>query len=198
MARGLARGAMVAAFVLGLTSDASAKGAIGHKVPAFSLEQLNGHRVSAANLRGRPAVLVVGSTMGSAVSCKRWTAEVSGRHGAVLALYQVAVIDKPWIVPKSIVISKIRSMTPRSLQRRVLIEWAMKFADALGIPKTDDPVILALDDKGVVRWRHRGAVTPGALAGLAKALDAMATRSEGVSVALRSATDVDLSLAEGS
>jgi hypothetical protein len=46
----------------------------------------------------------------------------------------------------------------------VLLEWKTKFGDNFGIRYDFDPRVLLLDRDGVIRLRHRGAMTDRALA----------------------------------
>lgn len=154
-------------FAVALQQPAEARARVGKPAPWFELERLSGKSFTRGQLRGRPAVLVVGRTQAAAPPCKKWVLEIIRRHGSSLPVYQVIVVDKSWFVPRSLVLGKVRDFAPRHLHHRVLLEWYTVFADRYGIAKHDDPVVLVLDPSGVVRWRHRGVLTAAA----AKRLD---------------------------
>lgn len=143
-------------------SSADARARVGKKVPWFELQDLRGKSFSRRRLRGRPAVLVVGRTKKAAPPCKKWVLEIIARQGLKLPVYQVIVVDKAWYIPKSIVISKVKDFSPAKLRHRVLLEWYTVFAEAYGIKKHDDPVVLVIDAAGVLRWRHRGRLSRSA------------------------------------
>lgn len=146
---------------------ADARARVGKPAPWFKLEKLSGKSFSRGQLRGRPAVLVVGRTQEAAPLCKKWVLEIIRRQGISLPVYQVIVVDKSWFIPRSFVIDKVKEFTPRRLRHRVLLEWYTVFSDRYGIAKHDDPVVLMLDPGGLVRWRYRGSLTAAA----AKRLD---------------------------
>jgi hypothetical protein len=148
--------------MLAWSAPADARGRAGERAPWFKLENIHGHSFSRAQLRGRPAVLVVGRTQKAAPPCKKWVLDIIARQGKELPVYQVIVVDKDWFIPRSLVLSKVKGFAPRHLHHRVLLEWYTVFADAYGIPRHDDPVVLVVGADGTIKWRYRGKPTRAA------------------------------------
>lgn len=136
-----------------------AKGAkVGAPAPTFRLPALKGSRVALEGLRRRPIVLIVGRSQKSAPACKKWMVPLVKRFApgkSRVQVYQVVVIDKSWYVPRSLVLGKLRGFVGAGYRDRFLIEWYTVFADSYGIPRHDDPTVLLIDDRGVLRWRKR-------------------------------------------
>ena len=145
---------------------AGGQAVVGRRAPWFRLESLEGKTFTSRNLLGRPVVLVVGRTQKAAPPCKKWMLALIKRYGKQVPVYQVIVVDKPWYMPRSLVLRKIRSFSPRKHHDRVLVEWYTVFAGAYGVARHDLPVVLVQDRKGVVRWRHKGRMTRAALSRL--------------------------------
>lgn len=169
----MVRPLLAAAACLLFATTAEARASVGERAPWFRLEGLTGKRVTRAQLRGRPLVLVVGRTQRAAPPCKRWMLGIIGRHGPRLQAFQVIVVDKSWYIPRSLVLGKIRGFIPARLRHRVLLEWYTVFADHYGVPKHDDPVVFVINAGGEVRWRHRGAPSAAAFGRLGRVLDAL-------------------------
>ena len=156
-------------------APAEARALVGRPAPVFRLKTFKGKVVSSFDLRGRPAVLVVGRSKKAAPPCKDWMLRVHKHHfkqpGArKIHLYQVIVLDNPWYLPRPLVRSKVKGFVPKQHLHRVLLEWKLGFARIYGIPKHDLPTIFVLDEKGVVRWRHKGKLSKGAWARLQKVM----------------------------
>jgi hypothetical protein len=149
--------------MVGWQQPAAAGARVGKPIPWFKLEDLVGKRFSKGRLRGRPAVLVVGRSQRAAPPCKKWILEIIKRHGMKLPVYQVIVVDKSWFIPRSLVIDKVKEITPRNLRHRILLEWYTVFADTYGIPTHDEPVVLVTGPDSVLRWRHKGPPTRAAI-----------------------------------
>jgi hypothetical protein len=130
---------------------------VGERAPYFSLPSLAGPWVTRNSLRGKVSVLVIGRTLKAAPPCKRWGIELSRTTKA--AVYQVVVADKPWYAPRSAVLKKVRGFSPRQYDANVLVEYYTVFADAYGIPRVDDPYVLVLDRRMVIRERLRAQPT---------------------------------------
>lgn len=170
--------------VVGQAIPAPAAPRIGQRAPRFELWTLSGERFSHERLRGQPAVLVVGRTQKAAPPCKKWAVGIIKRRQS-LAVYQVIVVDKPWYIPRSFVLDRVRAFTPRHLHGRVLLEWRTAFAEAFGIDKHDDPVVVVLGPDSVIRWRYRGHLAPSAsrrLDGVLEQLARMSSPPPGASV----------------
>lgn len=166
------------------SSEALARGQVGEHAPWFELERLTGGKVAAARLHGRPAVLVVGRTQRAASPCKEWAFAIIERYASRLPVFQVIVVDKSWFIPKSLVYAKVKSFVPATLHDRVLLEWHTAFAEAYGIDKQDEPVLLVLDSDAVIRWRYQGAMNHAALARLGRAVGALAAPARTPAAAL--------------
>lgn len=158
----------------GAQGQAEARARVGQPAPWFKLEDLRGRSFASARLRGKPAVLVVGRTQKAAPPCKQWVLELIRRYGRALPVYQVIVVDKSWFIPRSLVISKIEGFIPRRLRHRVLLEWYTVFADTWGVPLHDEPTVMILGSDGVLRHKHRGAMTKRALKRVERTLDEVA------------------------
>lgn len=154
---------------------ASARAVVGKPAPWFKLKSFTGETVTNKDLRGRPAVLVVGMTRRSAPLCKQWILALHRRHRARIHLYQVIVAMNPWYIPRSLVRKKIAGFVPGAHHHRVLVEWYRVFADAYGVPKQDWPVVFLIDAGGIVRHRHRGKVSRAQLARIASLVTASDT-----------------------
>jgi hypothetical protein len=129
---------------------------------------MQGPRVSRASLAGKIAILVIGRTRPAAPRCKEWMLTLLPRFR--VAIYQVIVIDKPWYAPRSAVLSELRSFTGPGHEGRVLLEWYTVFADSFGIARDDDPRLVVMDRRGIVRLLLRGSLTAQRLALLRKTL----------------------------
>ena len=153
--------------------------------PYFRLKSFTGKSVDTHQLRGRPAVLVVGRSRKSAPPCKVWMLKIYKQYLApavaaprgkpraprpTIQLYQVIVLDTPWYLPRVLVRSKVKDFIPRGHLHRVLLEWKLAFARIWSIAKHDLPTVFVLDAKGIVRWRHKGKLTPRAHARFQAAL----------------------------
>lgn len=136
-----------------------AKGAkVGGPAPSFRLPALQGSSVTLDKLRGHPIVLIVGRSQKSAPPCKKWMVPLVKRFApgkSRVEVYQVVVIDKSWYVPRSLVLGKLRGFVGAGYRDRFLIEWYTVFSDSYAIPRHDDPTVLLIDDRGVLRWRKR-------------------------------------------
>lgn len=163
-------GAACAAACLLISAGAHGRAVVGKPAPWFKLQSLNGRTFTRQQIKGRPALLVVGRTQRAAPPCKKWVLRVIKRRGASLPVYQVIVVDKAWYIPRGAVIKRIKGFSPRRWHHRVLVEWYTVFADTWGVSKHDEPVLFLLDRRGVVRFRHRGPVTTRALSRLEAAL----------------------------
>jgi len=130
--------------------------AAGH-APWFQLKTIRGRVVTPHTLRGRPAVLVVGLSYRSAPPCKKWVIKLSRRTRA--QVYQVIVADKPWYIPRFVVMRRIRDFTPAPFHDRVMIEWQRAFADRYRVAESDQPTLFVLDAGGRVLLRLSGNPT---------------------------------------
>lgn len=145
---------------------------VGKTAPWFSLRNLTDTRtVSNKSLRGKPTLLVVGRTTPSAPQCKKWMLSLLKRHGKEARVLQVIVVKKPWFMPRSLVLKKVRGFVPRAHHGKTLLEWYTVFSDVWGIPKVDDPFIYLLDARGMIRHHHRGKATRKAVAAVGAALE---------------------------
>lgn len=167
----LRSGTLLVCLALAWPAPAVARATVGRRAPWFRLETLEGKTLSSRELLGRPAVLVVGRTQKAAPPCKKWALTLIKRYGDKVPVYQVIVVEKPWYMPRSLVLRKVRGFAPRAHHDRVLLEWYTVFAEAYGVAKHDDPVVLVQDRKGVIRWRRRGPMTRGALSRLTAAVE---------------------------
>jgi hypothetical protein len=122
--------------------------------PWFRLKTITGQVVTPRTLRGRPAVLVVGLTYASAPPCKKWVIELT-RHTRA-QVYQVIVADKPWYIPRFVVMRRIKSFTPPRYHHRVMVEWQRTFADRYQVPESDEPTLFVVDGRGRVQLRLSG------------------------------------------
>jgi len=147
-----------------MTLPARGAGALsGRRAPWFRLKSITGKTVTNKTIRGRPAIIVVGRSFKSAPPCKKWILELAKLYGAKAAVHQVIVADKPWYIPRSAVLKKIRNFTPPAHRHRVLVEWYKVFAKVWNVPQHDHPTIFVIDAKGVVRLRMRGKMTTASL-----------------------------------
>lgn len=152
-------------------SSASARGPqVGAPAPLFELETLKGRKVHTRSLKGRPTVMVVARTRAAAEACKGWVDAVREHLAPRVAYFQVIVALKPWYLPEFAVRGKVEQLVPAEYHPQVLIEWRDRFARQFDIPKDRKPTVLVLDSQGILRWKHRGALTPDALARLRAAL----------------------------
>jgi hypothetical protein len=151
------------AATLSLPGLAAGRAAVGRQAPWFRLERLKGKTVTSRQLLGRPAVLVVGRTQKAAPPCKEWALALIKRYGKKVPVFQVIVVAKPWYMPRSLVLRKVKGFSPREHHDRVLLEWYQVFAKAYGVAKHDLPVVLVQDRKGVIRLRYKGRMTTEAL-----------------------------------
>ncbi len=150
-----------------------ARGRAGDLAPAFQLEPLNGGAFSSQQLRGKPAILVVGRSRKAAPPCRDWVLGMLARHRLKLPVYQVIVVDKSWYLPRTLVLRMVKEFVPDNLRGRALLEWKTTFADLFGIPKGDEPTLLVLGADSVIRWRHQGPPTASGYQRLAEVLAAL-------------------------
>ena len=139
---------------------------IGALAPLFALDTLDGRRIELKHLRGRALVLVVGLTRGSAPRCRRWMEALVPQAARRFQLYQVVVADKSWYITRSMIRSKLRGFVHPLHHWRVLIEWYTVFARQYGLARHDDPVILVIDARGVLRAKFRRRFSAPALQGV--------------------------------
>ncbi|MCA9665518.1 MAG: hypothetical protein KC503_08015 [Myxococcales bacterium] len=150
---------------------------VGKRMPWFELPNLkNGRKVGLAQLRGHTTMLVVGRSKRAAPRCRAWGVALHRRFRSWLEVYQVAVIDKPWYMPRALVLRKVRTFSPAGLHHRVLLEWYTVFADSAAIARHDDPVLLLVGPDLIVRWRYRGQLDAAALARAHRVLAAYAPK----------------------
>ena len=148
---------LLGALVASPPADARAKGQVGQRAPDFRLQTIAGNWVSLAKQRGRKVVMVVGMSKKSAPRCKRWMAKLVKRYPprkSPVEVYQVVVVDKSWYIPRSLVISKLKTFIGPSYYNRFLIEWYTGYAKRYGIPKSTLPVVLVVDEAGGAVWRE--------------------------------------------
>ncbi len=142
------------------------KAEVGMRAPWFKLKSVTGKVITNKNLRGHPAVLVVGTSRKAAPLCKKWIYKALAAYGRKIHVYQVIVADSPWFIPNHVVIKKIKKMIDKKQLHRVLVEWFTVFADTYGVKRSDLPTVFVMDAKGKIKWRHEGVLTPQAFAKL--------------------------------
>jgi peroxiredoxin len=151
-----------ACLVLGLQPAAAKPGHVGTHAPAFRLQNIPGSWVSLRKLRGRKVVLVVGMKQKAAPRCKAWMKQLVKRYPPrkqhKVEVYQVVVVDKSWYIPRSLVLSKLKGFVGAAYHDRFLVEWYTVFSDLYRIPKSTLPMVLVIDEKGVVRHRTRETI----------------------------------------
>jgi len=153
-------------FYLLLTPFAAFAGSdlLDKPAPAFDLPRLTEGRVTSAELRGKPVVLVIGTTQEAAPLCREWMVTLEERfRGSDKKVFQVAVLDNPWYLPKFAVKKKLRTFVPEHGYPLVLIEWKTAFGEAYGIERDDIPRVVVIDRKGIVRAWYVGAMNPSTL-----------------------------------
>jgi hypothetical protein len=143
---------------------------LGKGMPGFDLKSVTGVRVTRENLLGQASVLVVGRTEKAAPLCKEWMLRLLQHYQKKVLVYQVIVVKKPWFIPRSAVLSRIRGFIPAEHIGKVLLEWYTVFADTWGIPMHDEPVVFGMDPKGRIRFLRKGKLEEKPFADLLSAL----------------------------
>lgn len=137
----------------------------GDMAPAFSLPNLHGKTITSEQLKGRPAVLVVGTSKQAAEECREWMLTLyENFKSSPAAVYQVIVLNKAWYIPNFMVIDQLKDFVPSFGHHLVLLEWKTAFGDAYGIPYDHDPRVIVLDRAGRIRKWFRGGMNDAALA----------------------------------
>lgn len=147
---------------LATESADAGKALIGKQSPWFKLDRMTRGTVSRDDLRGHPAVLVVGRSRKSALPCREWVIGLSKRHNHSVSVFQVVIALKPWFLPRFLVRRELKKVTPPAYYHQVLIEWRDGFAKLFDIPEDDTPTVLLLDKSNVMRMMHRGPMTKAA------------------------------------
>ena len=127
---------------------------------------------AAANLRGRPAVFVLGFTHASQSQTKAWSA----RLAPTIPTYSVAVLqDVPRLV-RGMAVAGIKSGVPQSERDRFILvfkgEKELKDASGFSPNQPNDAYILLADSAGAIQWQFHGPVTDAAIAELRSKLPA--------------------------
>ena len=121
---------------------------------------MTGQTYGRGSMRGRRFVLVVGRTRRSAPPCKKWVIALAKANATV---FQVIVADKPWYLPRGLVLREIRKFTPAAYYANVLVEWYRGFAKSWQIPKDNAPHVIVIDERSRVLARLRGKLTDARL-----------------------------------
>jgi hypothetical protein len=140
---------------------------LGKQAPSFALPRLTEGNISLADLRGRPVVLVFGSTKESAPASLEWMIAIEAKlEDKPTYLYQVAVLDNPWYIPEFAARAMLKDFVPTRGRHLVLIEWGKEVAQAYGIPRDDHVRLVAIDAGGTIRWHYTGKLSDRILATL--------------------------------
>src|SRR5687767_1470897 len=137
---------------------------VGEAAPPFALPSLLGKEHHSEDFRGKPLILVIGTSTQAAEACREWMLALERNfRGAPVQVYQVIVLDTGWYVPKVMVTNRIKAFVPEHGHELVLLEWKRKFRDDFGIPYDHVPRVVVLDRDGVVQTATKGAMTDTAL-----------------------------------
>lgn len=146
------------------SSAQAEKARVGQPAPQFDLPNLFGEQFSTERFRGKPLILVVGTSTQAAEACRNWMLALEKNfRGEPVNVYQVIVLNSGWYVPHFMVINRIKEFVPAYGHRLVLLEWKTKFRDDFHIPYDHIPRVIVMDGRGIIRSWHEGAMNDQAL-----------------------------------
>ena len=131
---------------------------------AFRLPNLNGEVISSGQLKGRPMVLVVGTSKLAAEDCREWMLTLHDNFkDSRAAVFQVIVLNKAWYIPDFMVIKELKDFVPSHGHELVLLEWKTRFGDVFKIPYDHSPRVIVVDQSGRIRKWYQGEMNDDAL-----------------------------------
>jgi hypothetical protein len=138
----------------------------GEPMPPLKGEFLTGREARLPGVAsGRVALLALGFTYDSRLAVEAWVGRFRKDFGTnpQVAFYEVPMIGGMARLGKWFIDSGMRRGTPRKDHENVITVYggAGPWKQRLGFQSPDAAYLILLDRRGVVRWRHNGALEEG-------------------------------------
>ena len=157
-----------------LVADAAAAPP-GSRLPPFQATSLAGQTVTASQLLGQPAVLIVTPSKAAAEDTRQWANALrENLDERSIRIRDVLAIDLPFFISESDAISRAKEKIPARYHDQTWLLDQPNLENALDIPtESESAYVFVLDPKGVVVARVEGRPTPERVAEVRSAIEGL-------------------------
>lgn len=159
----------------GLLAAHAAAAPPGSRLPPFEATSLAGQTVTAAQLLGQPAVLIVTPSKAAAADTRKWAEALrENLDERSIRIRDILAIDLPFFISESDAIARAQEKIPKRYHDQTWLLDQTNLENALDIPtESESAYVFVLDPKGVVVARVEGRPTPERVAEIRSAVDGL-------------------------
>ena len=143
-------------------------------VPSFSATALTGRKVTAADLIGQPAVLILTPSKEAAGDTRTWAKALRDKLDRTVRVRDVLAIDLPFFMSESDAIGRAKDKIPARYYDQTWLMSNKVLESALDVPASSrEAFVFVLDSRGHVAARVHGAATPARVSEIRSALQSL-------------------------
>lgn len=139
---------LAAVSLCALTLAADAAPTVGGTLPEFTVNDLTGQGHSNRELVGRPSLVLVMTDSDADAAMRAWGTAASQRLRPGVRKVQIVSLSLAFVVPTALARSMARDRSPSSVWRDTWLERDGDLAETLGLPESETPWAMALDERG--------------------------------------------------